>query len=278
MPGTRRVGRPGDLSGIDPTIASGLEFLGLTAYEIRVYDAILRHPHSRVPEIARLSKVPQPKVYSTLKRLIERGLCESHLGPINQYSALEPAEGFTSLIAEAKRRQDEAREAVQKLQEKHAQAGEGMSRREGRVKLFQGKPAAGRDFKELMAGAEREVAIVVRFPLVVGDYLEDVERIVGDGGTVRMLCEVPDTESGAESEEAREFCKRARGVGAKIRRAAHVPMRMGVFDSRILVLPMSDPVAEQGDGFMMLEVRNPDLCSSFLEIYDMLWKTAKRVS
>jgi hypothetical protein len=44
------------------------------------------------------------------------------------------------------------------------------------------------------------------------------------------------------------------------------------------VLPMNDPVAEQGDGFMMLEVRNPDLCASFLEIFDMLWATGKRMS
>lgn len=274
MPGTRRVGRPGDLSGIDPTIAHGLEFLGLTAYEIRVYDAILRHPRSRVPEIARLSRVPQPKVYSTLKRLIERGLCESHLGPINQYSAREPEQGFVALIEETHHRQEQARDAVRKLQEQHDKAGEGMSRREGRVKLFQGKAAAGRDFNELMAGAERDVAIVVRFPLVVADYLEQVERIMQSGGTVRMLCET----TVQSADEAHEFCQRARAAGAKLRKLAHVPMRMGIFDHKILVLPMNDPVAAQGDGFMMLEVRNPGLCDSFVEIFDMLWNAAKRVT
>jgi sugar-specific transcriptional regulator TrmB len=274
MPGNRRVGRPGDLSGIDPEIARGLDFLGLTAYEIRVYDAILRHPFSRVPEISRISRVPQPKVYSTLKRLIERGLCENHLGPINQYTVREPEQGFTQLVKETMARHEQAQRAVSKLQTQHEKAGEGMSRREGRVKLFQGKMAAARDFNELMSAVERDVAIVARFPLMVADYLDHVARLVGTGGQARILCET----SGNEGEEGREFCRRARTAGARIRKLAHVPMRMGVFDARILVLPMNDPVAEQGDGFMMLEVRNPDLCASFLEIFDMLWATGKRMS
>ena len=50
---------------------------------------------------------------------------------------------------------------------------------------------------------------------------------------------------------------------------------MGIFDHKILVLPMNDPSAEQGDGFMMLEVRNPDLSRSFVSIFDMLWKKGK---
>ena len=271
MSGTRRPGRPGDLRGIDPVVADGLEHLGLTAYEIRVYDAVLRHPNSRVPEIARASRVPQPKVYSTIKRLIERGLCQSHLGSINTYSVIDPDEAFQALVDDAAERQRAARSAIERLQVEFVKSGEGKSRREGRVKLFQGKSAAGRAFRELMGSAEREVAIVVRFPLVVADYMDQVHRLRETGGEVRMLCEVGD----APAEEAREFCRVAREAGAKIRKVDHVPMRMGVFDRKILVMPMDDPAVEQGDPFMMLEVRNPELCRSFLEIYDMLWKAGR---
>lgn len=271
MPGTRRPGRPGDLRGIDPVVADGLEHLGLTAYEIRVYDAVLRHPNSRVPEIARASRVPQPKVYSTIKRLIERGLCQSHLGSINTYSVIDPDDAFQTLIDAAAERQQAAHSAVERLQSEFERSGDGKSRREGRVKLFQGKPAAGRAFRELMGSVEREVAIVVRFPLVVADYMDQVTRVRDAGGEIRMLCEVGD----APADDAREFCRMAREAGAKIRKLDHVPMRMGVFDQKILVLPMDDPAVEQGDPFMMLEVRNPELSRSFLEIYDLLWKTGR---
>jgi len=259
----RTSGRKGSLEGIDPLVAEGLTYLGLTAYEIRVYHAVLKHPHSRVPEIARFAKVPQPKVYATIKRLLERGLLESHLGPINQYSAMEPADGFEHLV--------DAMKAIEQLQRRHEEASQGMSRREGRVKLFQGRPAAGRDFLELMSTAQADVSIVVRFPLIIGDYMEHVSRIASAGGSVRLLCELP-TEP---DEVALEFCATAKKAGAELRRVTQVPMRMGIFDHKILVLPMNDPAAEQGDGFMMLEVRNPDLSRSFVTIYDMLWKKGK---
>jgi sugar-specific transcriptional regulator TrmB len=269
----RTGGRRGSLDGIDPLVAEGLTYLGLTAYEIRVYHAILEHPHSRVPEIARFAKVPQPKVYATLKRRLERGLCQSHLGPINQYSAIEPKEGFGHLVEEARLRQAEAMRAIEALQERHDDANQGMSRREGRVKLFQGRPAAGRDFKELMSGAKQDVAVIVRFPLVVGDYMEEVHRLLEAGGRVRLLCEMP-TQLEADQQE---FVDNAIAAGAEMRRIAEVPMRMGIFDHKILILPMDDPSAEQGDGFMMLEVRNPSLSESFVEVFDMLWKKGRKI-
>jgi len=268
----RRSGRPADYEGIDPKVAEGLEVLGLTAYEIRVYDAVLRHPGSRVPEIARSSRVPQPKVYSTIKRLIERGLCESHLGAINTYSAHEPEDAFEALLHESAQRQQQARDAVLELVKAHAAAGDGKSRREGRVKLFQGRPAAGRAFKELMGGAERHVSIVVRFPLVVADYLEHIERVLANSGTAHLLFEIPE----GHEDEAQDFLEACLKTGAVVRVARHVPMRMAVFDSRILVLPMQDPSVEQGDAFQMLEVRNPELCTSFLEIFGMLFEAADR--
>ncbi len=268
---TRRGGRRGDLSDIDPIVAEGLRHLGLTTYEIRVYDAVLRHPQSRVPEIARESRVPQPKVYATIKSLIEHGLVESHLGPINAYSAIEPEKGFEQLMSDTQRRQRAAMMAIEQLHEAFENAGRGKSRREGRVKLFQGRAVAARYFRELMAKAETHVTIVVRFPLVVADYLDDAKRITRAGGSVRMLIEC-----GADlDDEAAAFVKSAKKSGAELRRISHVPMRMGIFDEQILVLPMNDPSAETGDGFTMLEIRNPGLCASFEEIYDMLWKKAR---
>jgi sugar-specific transcriptional regulator TrmB len=270
MDAHRPSGRKADLSDLDPAIVEGLAFLGLTAYEIRVYDAVLRHPRSRVPEIARESRVPQPKVYATIKRLSERGLVQSHLGSVNEYSALEPREGFESLMAQARSREAAASQAIGALQELHESAEHGMSRREGRVKLFQGIPAAARDFRELVSQGERDIAIVVRFPLVVADYLDDARRIVDAGGRVRMLVECePEPDA-----RVLEFVEAATATGAKLRRSKHVPMRMAMFDRRILVLPMNDPSAQTGDGFTMLEVRNPELCHSFEEIFDLLWRKA----
>lgn len=263
----------GNLDGIDPIVVQGLEFLGLTAYEIRVYHTILQHPHIRVPEIARQSKVPQPKIYSTVKRLHERGLLETHLGPVNEYSALEPQDGFLHLLEENQIRQNEASHAIELLQRRHEQATLGLTQREGRVKLFQSRPAAARAFRELVQRARQEALVIVRFPLVTGDYMDALKQILGEGGRARLLCEVPE---GGE-EESQEFLESARATGAELRCVEEVPTRMAVFDQRILALPMSDPAPRHGDGFMMLEVRNPQLAESFAGIFDILWERGREV-
>jgi sugar-specific transcriptional regulator TrmB len=272
MTGSTRPGRKGNLDGIHPDIAGGLQHLGLTAYEIRVYQAILKHPRSRVPEIARYSSVPQPKVYATVKRLIERGLCESHLGPINQYSALDPDEAFTQLVNDSAERQVGALSAVELLAKFHTEASQGLSRREGRIKMFQGRAAASRNFKFLTANAEKSIQIVARLPLVATDDDDTIQERLKTGTKVRMLVEVTDR----IGSEDRASLERSQKNGAKIRRIIKAPMRMAIFDEKITILPMLDPAAGQGDGFVMLEIRNHGLSESFTAIHEMLWSQAKR--
>ena len=113
----RRAGRPADYTGLDPETVRSLEFLGLSAYEIKVYLAVLQYPRSRVPDIARLARVPQPKVYSTVKRLIGRGLIESELGPVNRYSSLDPQHAFRPLLEEVEVREENARNMVKTLRD-----------------------------------------------------------------------------------------------------------------------------------------------------------------
>ena len=62
----KRAATGSKLKGDGRSIADGLRYMGLTDYEIRVFLGILRHPMSRIPEIARHSGVPQPKVYATV--------------------------------------------------------------------------------------------------------------------------------------------------------------------------------------------------------------------
>ncbi len=264
-------GRRGNLDGIPETIAEGLQHLGLTAYEIRVYQAILKHPRSRVPEIARFSKVPQPKVYSTIKRLIERGLCESHLGPINQYSVLDPEDAFAPLLDFTAQRQSDATMAISALQKLHNESSQGLSRREGRLKMFQGKPAANRNFKFLVSTAESYIDIVARLPLVAQDDDDTIHEKLEQGIAVRMLCEL----NGPMADADRESLTKSKANGAQIRTIDKVPMRLGIFDNKITILPMVDPAAGQGDGFVMLEIRNTGLSESFRNVYELLWALGK---
>ena len=267
MENRRRVGRPADYSGLDPETVGSLEFLGLSGYEIKVYLSILQNPQTRVPEIARLSKVPQPKVYATIKRLIARGLIESHLGPVNRYTVLDPDHGFRALIEEADQREKAARTVVSELQKDYLSVERDNSGREARVKLFQSLPAATRSFRDRLIHVEREFALVVRWPLALKDYSIDISRITKAGGRVRVLCEI----KGEITEDHDQFVSRIAKAGALLRRIDEMPMRLAIFDEEAVALPMSDPNPHEGDGFMMLEVRNHEMSRSFQALFETFW-------
>jgi sugar-specific transcriptional regulator TrmB len=271
MENRRRVGRPADYSGLDPVHVSSLEFLGLSAYEIKVYLCILRNPRTRVPEIARLSKVPQPKVYATIKRLNSRGLIESYLGPVNRYSVSDPDHGFRPLIEEAGARKSAAQTVVSELQTDYLSVEPDNSAHEGRVKLFQSLPAATRSFRDRLTHVQREFSLVVRWPLALADYSMDIGRITKAGGRVRVLCEM----KGDVAEDQDQFVKRIAGAGAAIRRIDEMPMRLAIFDEEAIALLMSEPTPHAGDGFIMLEVRNGEMSRGFQSLFETFWATGE---
>ncbi len=255
------------ISGVDAPIAEGLTHLGLSNYEVRVYLAILRHPRSRVPEIARLSKVPQPKVYTTLKSLIARGLCENLLGSVNTYVAQPPQDAFRPLLEDLRAREATTREAVARLKEEYSTAGGPLHRREGRVRLFQGRHAAARTYKILLNAVEKDAVVIARLPLVVSDDAELMREKVEVGVRLRQLYELPE----GPTEAVRQLLRPHQRSGAELRWLRKVPMRMVIFDRQITGLPMVDPLPSEGDGFTMLEIRNQALSEGFCEIFESLW-------
>ena len=64
-------------------------------------------------------------------------------------------------------------------------------------------------------------------------------------------------------------------LGAEVHWATHVPMRMAIFDHKITALPMVDPQPGEGDGFIMLEIRNQSLSEGFVNMFDLLWNAAE---
>lgn len=267
-PRARKNDAPADAAATAAT--EGLRNLGLTDYEIRVYLAILKRPASRIPEVARSSGVPQPKVYPTVKRLLERGLLESELGPVNTYNALPPKLSFAPLLADLERRATDATEAIEGLQEEFQDPGDAIGAREGRIKLFQGKQAIRRNFLELVARSETSIAIVARLPLMVSDDDEQMKEAIARGVKARILIEAPkDYDFASEP----LFAKNER-LGVEQRHLTAVPLRMGIFDGRVSILPMQDS-ARKTKGFMMLEVRNEGLSEGLTGMFDLLWKSAK---
>ncbi|GAA4600732.1 sugar-specific transcriptional regulator TrmB [Actinoplanes octamycinicus] len=67
-----------------------LRELGFSPYEARCYAGLLGAGAQTGYAVAKLTGVPQPKVYETLRRLVARGAAEQIPGPPTRFAAVDP--------------------------------------------------------------------------------------------------------------------------------------------------------------------------------------------
>jgi len=74
-----------------------LRKMGLTQYQVKVYAGLVSLGYTTAYQISYVTKVPYPKVYSTLDYLKEMGLVEESRGRPKRFRAKPPMEAITSL-------------------------------------------------------------------------------------------------------------------------------------------------------------------------------------
>ena len=84
-----------------------LEGLGLTAYEAKALDHLVRHGDRTGPDLSRETGIPFGRVYDTLNALVERGLVTSKAGRPRVFTAAAPTSIPGRLLATNKRRLQE---------------------------------------------------------------------------------------------------------------------------------------------------------------------------
>jgi len=75
-----------------------LKKIGLTAYEIKIYETLIQIGRSNANKISEQSKVPPTAVYPNLKSLILKQLVQKIKGDPSLFSALPPAIGIKKLV------------------------------------------------------------------------------------------------------------------------------------------------------------------------------------
>src|SRR5256885_10868386 len=86
---------------MDEAVVSRLQLLGFSLYEARVYLGLLRHGPQNGNEVAKSAGLPSSKVYSTLERLVSKGIAHSvRDGTTTQYVCVSPRELMHLLSAD----------------------------------------------------------------------------------------------------------------------------------------------------------------------------------
>jgi len=143
--------------------------LGLSEYEARVYATLVGLGKATAREIHEASKVPRPRVYDVLKKLVEKGFADVEEGEPMKFTAANPRSAVGRLRDEIVRLAEECITELEnlKLERRH---------RFSPALVTRGDKNIIEKVREAIAESEREVLIVTTNPAFVLSIADDIRR------------------------------------------------------------------------------------------------------
>ncbi len=140
--------------------------LGLSSYEAKIYLSLANEKSSEVRKIGMLSGVPRTKVYSSLRKLVQRGLIAEIPGKTQKFSVTPPSTSFKSIIRSQKKELSEQAASLVKLEKtvslldsKVEERGRLAAIKKSEVWSFEGNTEIMVLISDLLSNAENSVII-----------------------------------------------------------------------------------------------------------------------
>lgn len=232
--------------------AKMLSDFGLTAYEAKVYLAVVKLGTTSAGRISKLTGIRREEVYRTLPKLEKGGLVDRVLGRPVKVKALPLEDALSKLIA---RKKEESDKHILELTAKKDDVlstfrgtGEEIDRDEGSSNfvLISEKDAMTKRTVSLIAGAKRAIDIVdssENVARLLSAYADDFRRLKSKNVRVRILTDCPDDEGMIP----RTLDKCVPGHSFTLKYGEGFPSRYVVFDGReAMIVTSAEGAATEG--------------------------------
>ncbi len=219
--------------------------MGLNAYEARSYLILVGHPRFKALELAARAHVPRQKIYEVLDSLVEKGFAQVIQEKTKLFSAISPDQAVPSYLARRK-------QALEQELAEQAHAADGITE-ELMAAFSEGQGGAGTldylrivnepgqiaaHFRRMLAEAKSEYVEFSRPPYAVDPL--DAELVIR-ARERRVRCRVI-VEHGTLDPPHEKFLADYRAAGVEVRQIEKVPMKMALFDGKVGLIALLDPV------------------------------------
>jgi HTH-type transcriptional regulator, sugar sensing transcriptional regulator len=222
-----------------------LQAMGLNAYEARSYLVLVGHPRFKALELAARAHVPRQKIYEVLDSLVEKGFAQVIQDKTKLFSAIPPDQAVPSYLA---RRQhalkqelaDQSRAAdgiVGELMVAYSE-GQGGAGTLDYLRIVGDPVQIASQFRRMLAEAKREYVEFSRPPYAV-DPLE--AELVIRARERNVSCRLI-VEHGTLDPAHEKFLADYQAAGVAVRQIEKVPMKMALFDGKVGMIALLDPV------------------------------------
>jgi|WetSurMetagenome_2_1015567.scaffolds.fasta_scaffold17078_2 HTH-type transcriptional regulator, sugar sensing transcriptional regulator len=282
--------------------------LGFSEYETKCYLALFERESLAVSEVSSLAGIPRSNAYDALEKLLAKGLIVSIPGKMKKYAASDPwilkEKSLETLITSTetelenleRRRREILEMKIKEILDRKKAIQENI---DGVVKeldlLYKGNRSndsplhyveilkdplqVQRKATQLCSCIEKEMLAFKKPPFYFTSKEQEQEQIdaqiaaLDRGVTIRSIQEIPRDE--ADRIGFFEWLRIAvHPEKHKLRLIDELPIKMAVFDEKIAMYSMEDPVLGKSSITTIL-TENSALAKSFKLLFESLWVTAR---
>jgi DNA-binding MarR family transcriptional regulator len=245
--------------------------MGLSLNEAKVYLALLRKKISQVGEIATLSGVPQKMIYYVLQKLMSKGMCSLVPGKVKKYKPTEPGIGIGNFIKKAQNQIDSSKNMLDQL-EKQYEIGQNETSSMECIEIIQNTTNVAQRVLSLERLSTEEVLSFNKPPYAMMD--RNIEELHGlkRGTRYRSIYQIEEAKT-LISMSVMEMYQQS---GEEVRIAKSLPMKMMIFDSRILMFAHEECLA-QSENFTAVIIQRSSIINALKELFELYWSQSMTV-
>lgn len=239
-----------------------LRKLGLTEYEAKVYEALLRAKTATGGQIAKASKVPHGKTYEALHSLSEKGLVTILPVEPKLFRALEPERGLNNLIERKMAGFKEAEESVLEFAKRITAPPKEEAVE--KLEMYSGVEKQYELGKRLMDDTKRQILIISRGEKVPHSILQIGKKLTKRGVDYRLIV--------YEFDGNREWIRKFEESGIKVRHFKTGEFTLVIKDREEMLLVIRNP--KNLEDRIVLLFRDTAIANAMASYFETIWKKA----
>jgi sugar-specific transcriptional regulator TrmB len=283
---------------IQTPLTKALRGAGLSGYEIRCYLSLLERDALTPPEVAKVAGIARPSAYDALEKLMSRGLCISKPGDVKKYSACEPAllrekllmeldEAAQAKLEDLRTKEEEILEKTRTVKERVSKAIEELKPQYENsrldvspldyIEIIKDPYQISKRFMQLVEATKEELLGFIKPPYsatkeTIIEQIKQQIRLIKEGLKIRAVWEIPKDKEMIRWLDA--YLREAAEYGDQMRVIEELPLKMAIFDSRIVIFTLEDPVSWEISVTTQI-VEHRALARTLKVIFETLWEQAQ---
>lgn len=260
----------------DAQYLENLVDLGLTRYQAAVYLALMDRQDFTPAQIATRAQVPRQRIYDVLASLCDRGLCiERHSGRQRLFQAMDPSQALPTLLqekqkqfnAELQRQEQQTHLAINALAPLYTQ-GHNTQDPLAYIDVISEPNRITDCGVKLSQAAQSSISVFFTYPSLLSheDGLTLVQDPLQRGICYRTIYE----HNIWQDPSSQDFIRQCQDWGQHVRFVNEVPFKMQLFDQKITLLSLQDPLSGT-PSFTALNITHPGLGGMLNIAFESLW-------